>query len=296
MKNIVRYVCFALALAVPAVLPAAAAKDLYFGDLSGEKLLVNKNKDGLALQGYDAVAYFTLGKPTKGIAKYQARYKGAIYQFSSAEHLKMFESEPAKYEPQYGGYCGYAAAINRLSPISPEVWEILGGKLVLQHNKKAWDLWHQDVAGNMVKADANWPGLVAKNGSGGKLLVNVDKNGLTIEGYDPVSYFSQEKPTKGDPTFEATYNGALYRFVSKENRETFEREPAKYAPAFGAFCGYAASINKVSPTNPLIYQIIDGRLVLQHTSKAFELFNEDPNGNLKKADGNWPSLVEKKGL
>jgi YHS domain-containing protein len=124
---------------------------------AGEALNVDKN--GLALQGYDPVSYFTDNKPLKGDAKITASYKGGTYHFSSNEHKKAFESNPAKYAPQFGGFCGYAASINKLAPIQVEYFQVLHGRLVLQHNEKAWTLWHQDVEGNLKKADANWPTL-----------------------------------------------------------------------------------------------------------------------------------------
>ncbi len=287
MKITARFALVATLLAAVAFSVPVQAEDA--------RVLVNKDKEGRALQGYDAVAYFTVGKPTLGTAKFQSNYKGAKYLFASAENKALFDANPTKYEPQFGGYCGYAASINRLSPISPKFFQILEGRLVLQHNQKAWDLWNQDVAANLVKADGNWPTLVEKNGTGAKVLVNVDKRGVALEGHDPVAYFTVGKPTKGDPTIEAVYNGARYFFASKENRETFERAPAHYAPQFGGYCGYAASINKVSPVNVTIFQIINDRLVLQHTPKAFELFNEDPQGALSRADANWPGLTEKNG-
>lgn len=121
--------------------------------------LINVDAQGLALQGYDPVAYFTDSRPTPGDPRFRSTYKGATYQFASAAHKTMFDSDPAKYEPQFGGFCGYAASINRVSPIGVEYWEILDGRLVLQHNEKAWSLWHKDVPGNLVKAEHNWPGL-----------------------------------------------------------------------------------------------------------------------------------------
>lgn len=260
-----------------------------------EKILVSRDKNGVALQGYDPVAYFTEKKPVKGSAKFQAKHHGATYYFASAEHKAMFDDNPRKYEPQFGGYCGYAASINRLSPISPEYWQVLDGRLVLQHNQKALDKWNADLPGNLAKADSNWPGLVEKNGTGSKNLVNVNRKGVAILGYDPVAYFTDGKPVKGDPKFESTYNGALYHFASQEHRTMFEGNPTQYVPEFGGFCGYAASINKVSPINPMFWQILNGRLVLQHTQKAYDLFNEDPEGNYAKARMNWPGLVEKQG-
>lgn len=260
----------------------------------GNKVLVLKNKDGAAILGYDAVAYFTDNKPIKGNPKFQSEYEGAKYYFASADHKASFNANPAKYAPAYGGYCGYAASIDRLSPISPEWFQIIGGRLILQHNGKATDKFNADQKGNIVKADQNWPGLVVRNGSGGRTLVFTDKKGVALEGYDPISYFSDGKPMKGDPKIEATYNGALYHFVSQEHREMFEKSPSKYAPAYGGFCGYAASVGKVRPANPLVWSIVDGQLIVQHTKGADELWQTDVPGNKVKADKYWPLLVEAK--
>lgn len=134
------------------------------GEPLRSQFLINVDKSGLALQGHDPVAFFTDKKPVMGSPRFQTVYKGATYQFASAEHKSMFDRDPAMYEPQFGGFCGYAASINRVSPISVEFFEILDGRLVLQHNQKAWNLWHKDVPANLKRADANWPGLVDKHG------------------------------------------------------------------------------------------------------------------------------------
>ena len=264
---------------------------------TGSLVLVNRDKDGLAIQGYDPVAYFDAGKPVKGDAAFRTRHGGAIYQFASKQHQEMFEADPDKYTPQYGGYCGYAASINKLSPISPEWFQVLDGRLILQHNEKAWNLWNKDLQGNIVKADANWPGLVARNGMAdqAKQLINLDGDGLAIQGYDPVAYFTEHRAVRGQDSIEAVYGGARYHFASVEHKDTFERDPSKYAPAYGGFCAYAASINKVSPIDPEIFQIENGRLMLQHTQKAFELFNKDTSASIGRADKNWPGLIVKHG-
>src|SRR5262245_36141342 len=259
------------------------------------KSLVLKDKDGAAILGYDPVAYFTDGKAAKGSLKFKSNYDGANYYFASAEHKQLFDANPAKYAPAYGGYCGYAASINRLSPISPEWFQIEDGKLILQHNKKAFDLFNKALKESTVKADQNWPGLVAKNGVyGGKALVQTDKNGVALEGYDPVSYFTDGKPEPGYPKLEATSHGALSHFLSQQHRETFEKDPMKYAPAYGGYCGYAASIGKVRPANPLLWSIVDGQLIVQHTKGALELWEKDVPGNKAKADKFWPRLIEVK--
>ncbi len=108
-----------------------------FSALAPASEVVNVDKNGLALQGYDPVAYFTDGKPVKGSPEFTATYKGATYQFASVEHKQLFEKSPAKYEPQFGGFCGYAASINKLAPIEVEYFQVLNDRLILQHNKKA---------------------------------------------------------------------------------------------------------------------------------------------------------------
>ena len=279
-------------MSLVAVLSLASAA---FADPTPDhKVLVLKNRNGDAIQGYDPVAYFTDSKAVKGSPKIQSDYEGAKYSFASAEHKTLFDADPAKYAPAYGGYCGYAASIDRLSPVSPEWFQIMDGKLILQHNKKAFDLFNKDLKGNITKADRYWPGLVVRNGTGGKTLVFTDKKGVALEGYDPITYFVDGKPMKGDPKIEGTYNGALYHFVSQANRETFEKAPSKYAPAYGGFCGYAASVGKVRPANPLIWSIVDGELIVQHTKDASDLWAKDVHANKAKADKLWPLLIEAK--
>ncbi|MBK6939072.1 MAG: hypothetical protein IPH13_02545 [Planctomycetes bacterium] len=265
-------------------------------DRSGEpRYLVNRDASGLVIDGYDPVAYFTDGKPVQGDPEFRTTWRGGTYQFASSEHLRMFEADPHEYAPAFGGWCGYAVSIDKLSPVDPHFWEILDGRLVLQHNERAWNLWHEDVTKNLALADANWPGLVRANATLPKRLVNVDDDGIALEGHDPVAYFTDFRPIPGKAEFSATYDGATYRFVSKEHKDQFEREPSKYAPKYGGYCGYAASIGKVSKVNVHIFQFVDGQLVLQHTPEAYRLWNGDVAMSARDADANWPGLVERCG-
>ena len=102
-----------------------------------------------------------------------------------------------------------------------------------------------------------------------KSLLNLDKQKLAIQGYDPVAYFTDNKPVKGKPEFKSTYSGATYYFVSAEHKTQFDKEPAKYEPAFGGYCAYGVSRNKLVEIDPEAFQITDGRLLL-NTAKAFE--------------------------
>jgi YHS domain-containing protein len=125
--------------------------------------LNNKDKDGVILQGYDAVAYFTENKAVMGMDKYTARYNGATYWFSSEKNAAMFKDHPEMFAPQYGAYCGYAMSINKLRPINPEIFDVIDGRLILQHSKDAYDKFHDGLAENIVKADKYWPKKVKKN-------------------------------------------------------------------------------------------------------------------------------------
>ena len=121
-------------------------------------------------------------------------------------------------------------------------------------------------------------------------LVNVNDKGVIIEGYDPVAYFTDNKPVKGNDQFTFKYHGATYWFASAEHASLFKADPEKYLPQYGAFCGYAVSVGKLRPVDPMIYQIENGRLILQHTQEAYDLFNKDLKESVVKADKNWPGL------
>ena len=122
-------------------------------------------------------------------------------------------------------------------------------------------------------------------------LVNLNDIGLIIEGYDPVAYFTDNKPVLGNEKFSFKYHGATYWFASVEHLDLFKNNPEKYLPQYGGFCGYAVSIGKLRPVDPTIYQIENGRLILQHTQEAYDLFNKDLKASVVKADQNWPGLV-----
>ncbi|MEO1050948.1 MAG: YHS domain-containing (seleno)protein [Bacteroidota bacterium] len=121
-------------------------------------------EDGIALQGYDAVAYFTQNKAVKGSKKYRFDYKGITYQFSSQSNLDAFKKDPAKYEPEYGGWCAYAIADRsfKMEP-DPETFKIENGKLLLFYNgwfNNTKKTWNGDPTKYKGKADKNWNELV----------------------------------------------------------------------------------------------------------------------------------------
>jgi YHS domain-containing protein len=128
------------------------------------KTLVNVDGTGVAIQGYDPVAFFTDNKPVKGDQKFLIKHDGAIYFFATKEHKDLFKENAAKYEPEYGGYCAYGVSKNKLVEIDVDAFQIVDGKLLLQYSKGIRDDFNEDTKGNLAKADANWTGLVAKKG------------------------------------------------------------------------------------------------------------------------------------
>ena len=122
-------------------------------------------KEGIGLKGYDPVAYFTNGAPTKGLEQYGFAWKGVTYRFASAENLDRFKADPAKYLPQYGGYCAYAMSLDRIADVDPSRWAIVNGKLYLNNGFVAEKLWSLNKSGNIVSADRNWP-LYPKEATG----------------------------------------------------------------------------------------------------------------------------------
>ena len=135
------------ALAISVALPAAALAAGFD---------VNVTTTDLALRGYDPVSYFTDGAPTPGEIDITAEHQGAIYRFASAEHKAMFEADPAKYAPQYGGYCAFGLAQGYKFDGDPQVWKIVDDKLYLNLSSKVSTIWQQDVPGNIENADAKW--------------------------------------------------------------------------------------------------------------------------------------------
>lgn len=120
----------------------------------------------LALQGYDPVSYFTKGKAVKGNSKIIANYSGIIYHFSSEENKKLFEANPTKYEPQYGGWCAYALGEKGTKvEINPETFKIIDGKLYLFYNayfNNTLTSWNKNEKELKSNADKNWEKLIQK--------------------------------------------------------------------------------------------------------------------------------------
>lgn len=111
---------------------------------------------GAAIDGYDVVAYFHAGEPTRGTAKHHVKWRGAVWYFVSARNRETFESNPRAYAPQYGGYCAYAMVNGHKSKIDPFAWKIVDGQLYLMHGPQQLQLWQGDVEAHVTQADLHW--------------------------------------------------------------------------------------------------------------------------------------------
>ena len=131
--------------------------------------------------------------------------------------------------------------------------------------------------------------------AGAQTLVNTDRSGLALQGYDPVSYFTDNAATEGSADITSTSGGATYRFASAEHKQMFDADPAKYTPQFGGYCAYAVSRGDTASIDPEAFQIVDGRLLLQYSKSILATFNKDTSANLSKADANWPKLLAERG-
>ncbi len=137
------------------------------------------------------------------------------------------------------------------------------------------------------------PGLAQEPGP--KIILNKTKQGVAVAGYDPVSYFTDAGPQRGDPQITASHLGATYWFRSAANRDRFVREPAKFAPQYGGYCGYGASRGYLASVDPEAFTIMNGRLILQNSKSVLALWKTEPEARLKLADENWPEIVEREG-
>jgi YHS domain-containing protein len=114
----------------------------------------------VAVSGYDPVAYFTDGRPVRGSEQFRATHAGYEYRFASAEHLAAFRANPARYMPQYGGYCAWAVSQGYTASADPTNWRIVDGKLYLNYNDEIQRRWETDIAGYISSANRNWPSVL----------------------------------------------------------------------------------------------------------------------------------------
>jgi len=116
-------------------------------------------KDPLALTGYDPVSYFSGNAPVKGRSEFTARHNGLAYLFASARNRDEFRADPARYAPQYDGYCAYGVSRGYKVGVDPLAYKVVSGKLYVNFSRSVQRTWSRDIPGYVQKANRNWPGL-----------------------------------------------------------------------------------------------------------------------------------------
>ena len=117
-------------------------------------------------------------------------------------------------------------------------------------------------------------------------------DGLALRGFDPVAYFTQKKAVKGEPQWTVMYHGVTYEFASKEDQAAFQASPEKYVPQYGGFCAFATSVGVKADADPQEFVVDNGKLYVNNNPKAKKLFNDNVEGNIEKADHNWPDVAK----
>lgn len=118
--------------------------------------------NGIAIRGYDTVAYFTQNRPVEGRDEFSTQWTDATWKFSSQEHLDLFVEDPERYAPQYGGYCAYGVAQMNLVKVEPDQWTIIDEKLYLNFNAKLNKAWSKNTSGYIKTADTLFEQLLAE--------------------------------------------------------------------------------------------------------------------------------------
>ena len=128
------------------------------GEVPQPELVAALNlQHGVALRGYDPVAYFIEAKPIAGNPAISYQWQGATWLFATPEHREAFKADPARYAPQFGGYCAFAVAQGTTADGDPYQWAIVDGKLYVNNNATAKKLWDQNRPANIAAGDRNWP-------------------------------------------------------------------------------------------------------------------------------------------
>ena len=154
MKRIVAII-FLLSLST---ISATAAEPINTLERSG---LFGYKPSGIAIRGFDTVAYFTEGKPREGSDEFTSAWQGATWKFASQEHLDIFKDNPEKYAPQYGGYCAYGVAQDSLVKIEGDNWTIVDDKLYLNYDDDLQEKWEKDIPGFIDAANNKFEPLLS---------------------------------------------------------------------------------------------------------------------------------------
>ena len=124
------------------------------------------------------------------------------------------------------------------------------------------------------------------------VATSTDANDVILAGHDAVAYFTQSKPVLGSAEFTAQHDGAVYRFASATNRDRFQADPDKYAPAYGGYCALGTSFGKKFEVDGKAFEIVEGRLYVNKNLSVYKTWKKDIPNNIVKAEGHWPTIKD----
>lgn len=117
-----------------------------------------------------------------------------------------------------------------------------------------------------------------------------DDNGVILAGHDVVAYFTKGKPVVGSADYTAVYNDAIYRFSSRKNRNTFTKNPEKYAPQYGGFCAYGMTFGKKFEIDGKAFEIVDGKLFVNKNLSVYQTWKKDIPTHISEANSEWTAV------
>lgn len=143
--------------------------------------MVNATKDGIAIDGFDAVAYFEIGRPVKGLPEFNVNHKGATWLFSSAAHRDAFAADPGKFEPQFNGWCSYAVSEGYGAEVDfVKGWALLDEKLYLNWDEDTKNSFVAEQTKRRAAAEDNWPGVSTGMTDGSVQIYRHETEGVDI--------------------------------------------------------------------------------------------------------------------
>jgi YHS domain-containing protein len=157
-----RFALLAAALTAVGALGFASSAEAAEPPINTLKNSFFASRTDTAINGYDTVAYFTVGKPVPGQDAFVTEWMGAKWKFASQANLELFKANAEKYAPQYGGYCAYGVSQGDLVKVEPDQFTIRDGKLYLNYDAGVQKKWAADPAGFIKQADARFQALLKK--------------------------------------------------------------------------------------------------------------------------------------
>lgn len=135
--------------------------------------------------------------------------------------------------------------------------------------------------------------LLSLLASGPKPAVNTSSGNLALRGFDAVSYLTDDRAVRGLTAFEATWNGARWRFATAEHRDQFLTAPERYAPQFGGYCAWAVAHGYTADGDPEVWRIVDGRLYVNYSKRVQRKWEQNIPEYIGQGQANWPGVLSK---